>query len=308
MAAADLRNCRDWKLWAIDPYDRHTWRSCMRSTMHAASQLPRRGPLMWMLPLYLQVNHKSDDPDDDDEQHHWYIVKMLNHRFNNVLHNIAFLTSLQEPIRYCLNNVSSDHFWLMCRYRGNIHTPSRKLVCCEHCKSIQDLQVCLSWELQISTIPLCHLLSCHLGPPRLMHQPVCQRLSCLHHWSIPHVHTSRAISPPEWSTDPQWKPAQVTHWIWWWQCLAAWHCISVWSLPCQFVADIGSLALSMAKSYRHGALRSSHNTCTHSHVSWKRAGGKSPPVATPWNFFQVVFTCVVIQSSQPSAAESMSPR
>ena len=68
-------------------------------------------PLMWMLPLYLHVNQKSDDPDDDDdEQHHWYIVKMLNHRFNNVLHNIAFLTSLQESIRYCLNNVSSsDH-------------------------------------------------------------------------------------------------------------------------------------------------------------------------------------------------------
>ena len=67
-------------------------------------------PLMWMLPLYLHVNQKSDDPDDDDEQHHWYMVKMLNHRFNNVLHNIAFLTSLQEPIRYCLNYVSSsDH-------------------------------------------------------------------------------------------------------------------------------------------------------------------------------------------------------
>ena len=65
---------------------------------------------MWMLPLYLHVNKKSDDADDDDEQHHWYIVKMFNHRFNNVLHNIAFLTSLQEPIRYCLNNVSSsDH-------------------------------------------------------------------------------------------------------------------------------------------------------------------------------------------------------
>ena len=38
------RDCRQWKLWAIDPHDRHTWRSCMRSTMHAASQLPGRGP------------------------------------------------------------------------------------------------------------------------------------------------------------------------------------------------------------------------------------------------------------------------
>ena len=38
------RDCREWKLWAIDPHDRHTWRSCMTSTMHAASQLPGRGP------------------------------------------------------------------------------------------------------------------------------------------------------------------------------------------------------------------------------------------------------------------------
>ena len=47
---------------------------------------------MWMLPLYLYVNKKSDD-DHDHEQHHWHMVKILNH---NVLHNIAFLTSLQE--------------------------------------------------------------------------------------------------------------------------------------------------------------------------------------------------------------------
>ena len=47
---------------------------------------------MWMLPLYLHVNKKSDD-DDDHEQHHWHMVKILNH---NVLHNIAFLTALQE--------------------------------------------------------------------------------------------------------------------------------------------------------------------------------------------------------------------
>ena len=35
--------------------------------MCAASQLPGRGPLMWMLPLYLQVNQKYDDDDDDDD-------------------------------------------------------------------------------------------------------------------------------------------------------------------------------------------------------------------------------------------------
>ena len=40
------RDCREWKLLAIDPHDRHTctWRSGVRSTMHAASQLCGRGP------------------------------------------------------------------------------------------------------------------------------------------------------------------------------------------------------------------------------------------------------------------------
>ena len=38
------RDCREWKLSAIDSHDRHTWRSGVRSAMHAASQLPGRGP------------------------------------------------------------------------------------------------------------------------------------------------------------------------------------------------------------------------------------------------------------------------
>ena len=34
------RDCREWKLSAIDPHDRDIW----RSAMCAASQLPERGP------------------------------------------------------------------------------------------------------------------------------------------------------------------------------------------------------------------------------------------------------------------------
>ena len=37
------RDCREWKLSASNPRDRHTWRPCVRS-IHAASQLPGRGP------------------------------------------------------------------------------------------------------------------------------------------------------------------------------------------------------------------------------------------------------------------------
>ena len=38
------RDCREWKLLAIDPRDRHTWRSGVRSVICAGSQLPGRGP------------------------------------------------------------------------------------------------------------------------------------------------------------------------------------------------------------------------------------------------------------------------
>ena len=32
----------------------------MRSAMRAVSQLPGKGPLMWMMPLHLHINQKSD--------------------------------------------------------------------------------------------------------------------------------------------------------------------------------------------------------------------------------------------------------
>ena len=38
------RDCREWKLSAINPHDRHTWRSDVRSAMRTASQLSGRGP------------------------------------------------------------------------------------------------------------------------------------------------------------------------------------------------------------------------------------------------------------------------
>ena len=38
------RHCREWKLSAIDPHHGHTLRSGVRSAMHAASQLPGKGP------------------------------------------------------------------------------------------------------------------------------------------------------------------------------------------------------------------------------------------------------------------------
>ena len=44
--------------------ERTTCRSDVSFAMRATSQLPGRGPLMWMMPMHLQVNQKSDYDDD----------------------------------------------------------------------------------------------------------------------------------------------------------------------------------------------------------------------------------------------------
>ena len=38
------KKCCQWKLTTVDPQERSTWRSGVRSAMPAASQLPGRGP------------------------------------------------------------------------------------------------------------------------------------------------------------------------------------------------------------------------------------------------------------------------
>ena len=38
------RDRREWNLYEVDPCDRDMWRSCVRSAMRAASQLPGREP------------------------------------------------------------------------------------------------------------------------------------------------------------------------------------------------------------------------------------------------------------------------
>ena len=38
------RDCREWKLTTVEPQERSTWRSGLRSAMRAASQLPGKGP------------------------------------------------------------------------------------------------------------------------------------------------------------------------------------------------------------------------------------------------------------------------
>ena len=51
---------REWKLMTVDPQEKITWRSGVRSAMHAASQLPGKGALMWMMPLHVNQKSNSD--------------------------------------------------------------------------------------------------------------------------------------------------------------------------------------------------------------------------------------------------------
>ena len=136
-----------------------------------------------------------------------------------------------------------------------------------------------SWELPLSAIPLCQLLPCHLGPPRPLLSINLYVKGCLD-CTIGAFHMS--IPPSDWGLDPQCQAAQVAYWIWWWQCLVAWHCRSVWSLPCHLAADVGGLALSVAKSHWLGAMHSTHKSCTRGNMSWKRGGRKRELVAAPW--------------------------
>ena len=38
------KDCREWKLTTVDPQERSTWRSGVRSAMCAARQIPGKGP------------------------------------------------------------------------------------------------------------------------------------------------------------------------------------------------------------------------------------------------------------------------
>ena len=52
---------REWKLSAIDPQARDTWRSGVRSPCVQQASCLEGGLLLWIWPLYLHVNQKSDD-------------------------------------------------------------------------------------------------------------------------------------------------------------------------------------------------------------------------------------------------------
>ena len=54
------KDCREWKLMTVDPQERSTWRSGVRSAMRAAGQLPGRGSTDVNDAPSPNVYHKSD--------------------------------------------------------------------------------------------------------------------------------------------------------------------------------------------------------------------------------------------------------
>ena len=66
------------------------------------------------------------------------------------------------------------------------------------------------------------------------------------------------------------------------QYLAAWHCRSVWSLPCHFAADAVFFGFVNGQVSLAWSIALAHKSCTHGHVSWKRGGVKRELVADPW--------------------------
>ena len=105
------RDRRKWKLSAIDPHDRDTWRSGVRSAMCAASQLPGRGPMLWIWPLYLHVNKKSDDDDDDDDKVYGSILMFFCHIYQGM---DTQLIILQTPPLYIHRAPNCKHAQALC--------------------------------------------------------------------------------------------------------------------------------------------------------------------------------------------------
>ena len=44
----------------VDPQEKSTWRSGVRSAMMQLASYLEGGPLMWMMPMHLHVSQKSD--------------------------------------------------------------------------------------------------------------------------------------------------------------------------------------------------------------------------------------------------------
>ena len=186
----------------------------------------------------------------------------------------------------------------MCRHRGNIHIPFQEAGLLRALQISYKISRYVYHEsfksLQFLSVICFHVI---LGRPGSCFPSTCMSKALL---TAPLEHSTCPYQQSHFSSRMRYRSSMQTctsnslDLVVTMSCGLTLHICLIIALS--FAADIGGLALSMAKSYRHGALRSTHNTCTHSHVSWKRAGGKSQPVATPWTssrWFSHVLCCKV---------------
>ena len=158
-------------------------------------------------------------------------------------------------------------------------------------------------KLPLSAIPLCQLFACHLGPPRsfcmskaVLTAPL-ERSTCPYHRSLLSFRMRSRSSMPSCTSSSLDLVVTMSFGLTLQICLIItlpFHC-RCWKFG--FVSGQVSLAWSIA-------------LCTQELYTWprvlkerwreERTGSRS------LNFFQAVFTRVVVESSQPPAADSMS--
>ena len=166
-----------------------------------------------------------------------------------------------------------------------------------------------SREFPLSAIPLCQLLPCHFGPPRPTLSVNCmskavliaplERSTCPNHQSLLSFRMRSRSSMPSRTSSSMDLVVTISCSLTLQICL-----IIVLSFRCRrwrlgFVNGQVSLAWSIALCTQELYTRP---LVLKERWREERTGSRS------LNFFQAVFTRVMVESSQPPAAESMSPR
>ena len=137
------------------------------------------------------------------------------------------------------------------------------------------------------------------------HQPVCQRLSWLHHWSVPHHRSFLSFRMRSRSSMPSCTSSSLDLVVTMSCGLTLQICLIIaLSFRCRhwrFGFANGQVLLAWSIALRTQELYTRPSVLKE---RWReeRVGSRS------LNVFQVVFTRVVVESSQPPSAESMSPR
>ena len=213
-----------------------------------------------------------------------------------------YLPVFSSKCRYLPVNATGMENTHICRHFANLdgrsHTRSPGI-------SIMRVD---SWELPLSAIPLCQLLPSYLGPPRPTLSINLYVKGCLD-CTVGAFHMSIPVEPSLFQYVQSSMPSRASSSV---DLMVAVSCgltlqiclIIALSFRCRrkrqdFVTDQVSLAWSIALC--------THELYTRPRVLKERWREERTGFSS-LNFFQAVFTRVVVESSQPPAAKSMSPR